>query len=123
MTAHDLKGLQVQKEKTKAALESARYDQKIANQKVNELQRKYDQLERQIKDLIEKCKEVGSAVVSEHALLRYFERVLGFDLNDIKAKVIPEKTAELIAKLGPGVYPVDGFKIKVKDNVVVTLVD
>jgi hypothetical protein len=44
-------------------------------------------------------------------------------LEEIKLKLIPKPTAELIAKLGSGVYPVDGFKIKVKDNVVVTLVD
>jgi hypothetical protein len=123
MTGHDLKGLQVQKEKTKNALDAARYDQKIAIQKVNELQKKHDLLDRQIKEQIERVREVGSAVVSEHALLRYFERVMGFDLTEIRSKVIPEKTAELISKLGSGVYPVDGFKIKVKDNVVVTLVD
>lgn len=124
MTGHDLKGLQVQRDKTRSALDAARFDQKAANQKVNELQKKLETLDRQIKDQLERAREVGSAVVSEHAMLRYFERVMGFNLEEIKAKVIPNKTAEMIAKLGPGVYPVEGgFKIKVKDNVVVTLVD
>lgn len=61
-------------------------------------------------------------VVSEHALVRYFERVKQFDLEVVKKELLPEKVKEQIAVLGDGRYPVDSFKIVIKNNTVVSVI-
>jgi len=69
---------------------------------------------------INKLKNNSELIISEHAILRYIERVLGIDIEEIKNKIVPNKDA--IAELGNGVFTIDDFKIKVKDNVVVTVI-
>lgn len=64
--------------------------------------------------------------ISEHAILRYLERVKGMDLKSIeqemKDKMFDEKTLQLISQLGPsGTYPNGEFQIIMKNNVVVTV--
>lgn len=63
--------------------------------------------------------------LSEHAILRYFERVVGIDTDAIKPLIFTEDMMELIETLGgeKGKYPhKDGFMVVIKDNVVVTIV-
>lgn len=60
-------------------------------------------------------------VITDHALLRYFQRVLGYNLEEIKLKILSDKAKEDILKLNTCNYPMDGFNLIVKDNVVVTI--
>lgn len=62
-------------------------------------------------------------VISEHAYLRYFERVLGYDLEEISKIILSEKVINLKDKLGnSGEYPNEnGFKVVFKDNRVTTI--
>ncbi len=76
----------------------------------------------EIKKAREKLHEDYKVIVTEHALLRYFERVLGFDLNEIKSQIVPEKTVEQIRTCQSGVFPVNNFKLRVKKGIVITLV-
>ena len=72
---------------------------------------------------IEVYNDPDEIVVSEHALLRYFERVKGFDLNAVKAEILSENVLSLVNKLGgSGYYPNNGYRVVIKDNVVVTIV-
>jgi predicted RND superfamily exporter protein len=66
-------------------------------------------------------KMMPEIVITEHALLRYFQRVLGYDLEEIKNKILPDKAKEDISKLNTCEYPVEGFKLIVKNNVIVTI--
>ena len=78
----------------------------------------------QIKQKINKLSTNNSDLtVSEHAILRYFERVLGIDIDKVAEAILPEEEAKLIENLGNGTYPIkDGaFKILIKDGVVVTV--
>ena len=66
--------------------------------------------------------------ITEHALLRYFERVLGFNIEDIKKKITPETTIQQVKELGDGEYPIkdlysidNPFSIIVKNNNVITV--
>jgi hypothetical protein len=60
--------------------------------------------------------------VTEHALLRYIERVMKIDLADIKDKILSESNKEYINKLRTCKIPVDGkYKLVVKDKTVVTI--
>lgn len=62
-------------------------------------------------------------VVTEHAMLRYLERVKGVDLAEIEAEILNKDTLKLIEKFGhTGVYSVNGCKIKLVNNAVVTII-
>jgi chromosome segregation ATPase len=64
-------------------------------------------------------------VITEHAILRFIERVLGTDIESVMAMMMPEKTEEQIQLLRSGTFPVrDGdrnWKLKVKKGSVVTV--
>lgn len=83
------------------------------------LKKELGQIKQQIDSL--KSKDVGKIIVSEHSLLRYIERVLGIDLNVLRNKILSDDDAKVISALGNGTFPKDGFKIKIKDGVVVTV--
>lgn len=121
ITHDELKALQSQRDKTRASLELARAEQRDANKKVNDLHSKLTSLERRIKDLTYKAAEVGEIVVTEHAFLRYFERVLGMDLEEIRKKIVTPEIELQIKTLKSGVFPGEGYRLRVKDGAVVTL--
>lgn len=66
--------------------------------------------------------ESNNVVVTEHAIVRYFERVLGYDISEIKSHIVPQKTADQIKVCKTGLFPVNNFKLRVKKGTVVTLV-
>lgn len=83
------------------------------------LKKELGQIKQQMDNL--KSKDTGKIIVSEHSLLRYIERVLGIDLNVLRNKILSDDDAKVISALGNGTFPKDGFKIKIKDGVVVTV--
>jgi hypothetical protein len=61
--------------------------------------------------------------VSEHAIVRYFERVKGFDIEQVEKEILSEKVLGLVDKLGGnGSYPSDGFSVVMKNYTVTTVV-
>ena len=60
-------------------------------------------------------------IVSEHALLRYIERVYGIDLDELRGKILNPQTKEWIEQFGSGKIPSDGCRLIVKNRVVVTV--
>lgn len=76
-------------------------------------------LKDQLEALEEKNKELS---VTEHAIVRYFERVLGFDLEEIESKILTPTVCGLHEKLGNGKIPLsDGCRVVIKNNTVVTI--
>ena len=80
----------------------------------------------ELRDKIKALTVEGDTItVSEHALLRYCERVLNIDLEEAKQAILSDSVVDLMAKLGNnnGEYPVKegGFKIVVKNKTVVTI--
>lgn len=117
---HYLKGLQTRREKLKGEIECASQDKTEALRRYDELTKKLKELEKQIRQFQERDTEVS---VSEHAYLRYFEHVLGFDLNEIKKQILPEVVESQIKLLGSGKFPVQGsHKLVVKNRHIVTLI-
>ena len=86
----------------------------------------YSQVGNQTEKLLNEIKSLSKqeVIVSEHAVLRYLERVKGIDLNSIKKEILSDYTLKFIEKLkGNGVFPNEkGFSLKVKDNVVITII-
>ena len=60
--------------------------------------------------------------ITDHAVLRYFERIKGYDISEIRKTILPDEVKEQIHKLGGGEYPVNGFSIVVKNKRVVTVI-
>ena len=78
---------------------------------------------KEIEKKIEKIQLEERIIVSEHAILRYIERVIGINIEEISRKIVSEELEQTIMSLGNGVYTVNQneFRIKVKENVVVTV--
>lgn len=75
-----------------------------------------------LKKEIERIGKTEILKVSEHAIIRYFERVKGYDLEEIKKEILSEAAIDLINKLGTsGTYPSKDFQIVVKDSTVLTV--
>ena len=76
-----------------------------------------------IKEQIEKFENNKNIKVSEHAIVRYFERVKGFDISDIEKEILTDEVLMLVEQLGgTGGYPNRNFKVLMKDYTVTTIV-
>lgn len=70
---------------------------------------------------IKEIKDDSELVISNHALVRYFERVLQIDIEEIKNKILSEQVLDLHKKLGNGKFPNEGFHVVIVNNVVKTV--
>lgn len=67
-----------------------------------------------------KAKE-STLAISEHALLRYAERALGYDVEDAKRKIITPELVTQYKTLGNGEYPVGSVRAVVRNGKIVTV--
>lgn len=67
--------------------------------------------------------QVKDVVVTEHAIIRYLERVMGLDLDQLKSEILSDSLKHQVKAMGNGKYPIgNGVKIVVKDNAVVSVI-
>lgn len=95
--------------------------------KTDQLQHLKDSLEvdkkaaKQLRESLEQTQN-SEPKVSDHAMLRYFERVLGFDLRQIEAEILCEELKKMTDTLGKsGKFPVKDFKVVMKNNTITTI--
>ena len=113
-TGATLKALQVRRRKLQSALEVAGAG---ASQK---LMPELGRIDKAIHDL---TGVEAEPVVSEHALLRYIERVKGLDMQVIRDEILNGRR-DAIRALGTLQFKTgNGLTIVVKDRVVVTVMD
>lgn len=74
-------------------------------------------LESRIKEL----KKFEGPTVSEHAIIRYMERVMGIDVEELRGNILTDKLKSQIEQLGDGKYPINGGKVVVKGNTIVSI--
>lgn len=80
---------------------------------------KINTIERQIAE--EELKE--KPYLSDHAIVRYLERVQNVDIKQIKSSIITPEIREMVEKLGgTGEFPNGDFKVVIKDYVVLTII-
>lgn len=120
MTARLLKQYQTQLHKSKIEREGMKAE-------VAHKQKMLSQMDSNIKDLEEKIKSLEQPkeiTVTEHALIRFFERALGFDMDDIKDKIVEDNLKQLVEQLGDsGKYPHScGVQLVLKDKMIVTVI-
>lgn len=61
--------------------------------------------------------------ISDHAILRYLERVEKVDIKKVKSLILTDNVCQLHKKLGNGEFPSDCglFKVIIRDNKVITI--
>lgn len=76
-----------------------------------------------LRDEIRKLEGNNKVKLSEHAIVRYLERVKGVDISSIEQEIITEELLSLVNSLGgTGTYPSkNGYSIIVKNNTVTTV--
>ena len=66
----------------------------------------------------------GGLIVSEHALIRYMERVMDFDMSLIAGAMLEDQLKSAHQKLGNGTYPLsDGNKVVIRNNTIVSVLE
>ncbi len=63
--------------------------------------------------------------VTDHAVIRYLERIEGRNIEEIRKKLITSDICEKVEILGEGTYPLDEIncKIFIKDKKVLTVLE
>ncbi|MCZ6117353.1 hypothetical protein [Campylobacter ureolyticus] len=116
--SNELKYLQTQRQKLVSQREILK---KVTKEKQDEL----TSLNSKIKNIDERLEKLISGneiVFSEHAILRYIERVLGINLTDIKAKILTESEKDECMQMGGNLtYKKEDFTVKIQDFVVTTV--
>ena len=116
--SQEIKGLESQLKilsgRAKAKKEEFISAQKEYNQMVNS--------EKQLKDKIEALQKPKELRVTEHAILRYLERVNKIDLKEIEKAILTPELIEMTEVLGKnGKFPINNFSIVIRDGSVVTV--
>ena len=115
---HELKGLQVQLDKAKAELTLTQTEMEGLKQKERYAQATIRTLSDRIK-----IAELESAepIVSEHALIRWLQRVEGVNLDKIRNEILDEKTIQSIKFAKNGSITKNGVKIIFRNSTIVTV--
>lgn len=113
-----IKHLQTAIKKANLEKEQLAQEAKLLKNKIdksNSLIKKYQ------KELNELIASSDTLLVSEHAILRYLERVYKLNLSKIEKEIVSPKIIQQVKDLGNGTYHDNNIAIKVIDNVVVTV--
>ncbi len=115
------KRLQVLLEKLEGELEVLKKQKVSIGQEITAKNNQVIKVRNEIKKLNKKSKDI---IVSEHAILRYLERVKKIDLDLLCGEILTKEVIENYLQLGDGKYPInDEYKVVIKDNVVLTVID
>ena len=122
-----IKQLRSQLNQLESEAEALKIDLANKQRDLNSKRKTVDLLKNKIKEIENETND--DITVSEHAYVRYFQRVLNYDLNEIKKEIITEQVLDLTSKLGnSGSFPTgkkttDGkeYRVALKNNVVVTV--
>ena len=113
-----IKSIQTMIAKTQLEIDNLKAQQRSIGEsmKLSRLQ-KYEE---ELQSLKQRSKEI---IVSEHAILRYLERVYKLDTNKLYEEIVTVELKNNYAKLGNGSYSIDSCMVKIVDNVVVTILE
>ena len=116
----ELKYLESKKVLLEAQLENLRDRKGQVGKEISLVSSKLNSVNRRIQAL----KGRSDLIVSEHAMLRYLERVEQLDVAILNRIIAEDEELQSVVKtLGNGIFPVKGrgFKLVIKDNVVETI--
>ncbi len=112
-----LKQLQTRKAKLESTIADSKLTLEDAKSELNKYTSQLASVNNQINQLKDK-----DIIISEHAILRYMERVMGVDMEAIKERVLTNTVKTMIGNMGNGKYPIDGGgKAVVRNNTIITV--
>lgn len=118
----ELKALTSRREQVERRLKALQEESAALNQKISAEHREMSGIDAKISQLQAKAKnQTKTVLITEHAILRYLERVKGVDLVQVKKEMVPDLVTQQIRAMGNGEYPVGTHSVKVKDNTVITI--
>lgn len=121
--AQELKSLETRYKKLLAECDVLQKDISEIEEEMDKKANQATSLSKQIQKLKDKNKDI---IVSEHALLRYLERSMNIDLDDVRDKILTDEIKDLVEALGDsGTYPINGSncRAKIVDRTIVTVLD
>lgn len=90
--------------------------------KTKEYQQKLDKI-KVLKVEIEKASKTTRLKVSDHAIIRYFERVRGYNIAEVEQEILNDRVRQMIETLGGnGTYPNEDYSIVIRDYTVTTII-
>ena len=115
--AHELKALQVRCNALEKDIADHEYDR-------DRLSKRLSELKNELNVVRQKIEKIGKSapVVTEHALLRYIERVMGVDLDQIANAILTEQNKKAIEFAPSCRIKSNGVEFVVKDRTVVSVV-
>lgn len=119
MNRLELKSLETQLKKAEIEHEALKDQQRELSKKISLSSDKVTGLMQRIAAF----KAVGDLVVSEHAILRYLERMGIVDVGDLEKRIATEDIKKQVELLGDGKYPLGSLRAVVRNNTVVTVED
>lgn len=111
----DITELKSKKEDIKRSLQIIRDKRDALNEKIRDIESTLAHLNIEIAKLNIKID------ISDHAIVRYVERVHGIDMKKMKNKIITKDLKKEVKKGGNGTYIVGDFKVVVRGGVIVTI--
>ena len=116
-TSEKLKRLITQKTSLLEEVSFIRKESYTLAENIAKKQKQIKEIEKQIKSL-----QDIDIIISEHAILRYIERVMGIDIELIKKEILTDTLKEQFKTLGNGTYPIgNDVKVKIQNNTIVTV--
>lgn len=118
--SQQLKQLQTRKYKLEIEVKELEREASESQKACSKARNKLDNIKKEISLLKEK-----EVIVTEHAVIRYLERVMGLDIDQVKKEILTTNLKCQLAMLnnGNGKYPIgNGCKAVIKDNTVVSVV-
>lgn len=100
----------------KSKIHSKEQELSESRKELNDLKETLCKLNKKLESLSKENVEI-----SEHAILRYLERVKGINIVEIRKEIVSEKNFNAIKTLSNGKFPENGYKLVVKDNTIVTI--
>lgn len=119
-TASYLKGLQVREQRLVPECERLKAELSESSKRYQAAKADLDKVRGEIQTLTAKPVE---PIVSEHAMLRYLERVKGVDLQALTNEILTEERRQYIAELKTCSIRCDGYVLVVKSGTVVSVTE
>jgi len=112
-----LKSLMSQKASLQVEINELKNKHNMIEDEMNFKNKKIDELNKQINNISDEPQ------ITEHALLRYIERIKGVDIKEIKKEIMTDQNKKMIETLESGIFKLNGVKMIVKDKTIITLME
>lgn len=119
--AAELKSLKTQLAKLEARRDIINKEIADNQAELSKINSKYKTLRTQYDELTTTT-AVKDPIVSEHAIIRYLERVKGLDITEISNEIMDEKTKNAIKFMKNGKINRDEYALVIRDSIVVSVV-